>query len=502
MAQDSVQTQDMIQTTKLSAIQVALAGLLELPLNDLAERVNNELMENEALEVDSGGSVQENGVNEDFDGLDDESSIGNVGDEDAGFPTVETTDDPAYGDYRTIDDVPEPIISAVERKADPLDLAAADNESFYEELQNQIKDYPLSEHEKEVLDYLICSLDDDGYLHKDLLTIMDELELFNGVLTDEKELEHLLNVLQHFEPRGVGARTLQECLRLQLLDPQNHSPWRDLGLKVVDHCFKEFMSNRWETVEERLKLNEEESSNVRRLLQHLNPRPGRAFGESADAMVPTVIPDFFVKVEDDGEVHISLSNEGIPDLYVSQSYKDTIENYSKKKTRLTQSEQDAYLYVCKKVDAAKGFISLLERRNQTMMAVMKSIVDLQRPFFDDDDESLLRPLKLQEIADHAGVKISTVSRTVNSKYVQTVHRVYPLKYFFSTQFVSKTGEQLSSREVRAVLQRIIENEDKEHPYTDVALVQKLKEEGYPVARRTVVKYRDQLDIPVAKLRKK
>ena len=496
MAQDSVQTQDMIQTTKLSAIQVALASLLELPLNDLAERVNNELMENEALEVDSGGPVLDNSTEGEADAEEGQA------DGEVEIPLAEPNRDPAFDDYRTIDDVPEPILSAAERKADPLDLAAADNESFYEELQHQIKDYPLSEHEKVVLDYLICSLDDDGYLHKDLLTIMDELELFNGVVTNEKELSHLLNVLQHFEPRGIGARTLQECLRLQLQDPQNHSPWREQALKVVDHCFKEFMSNRWEAVAERLKFSEEESEQVRHLLQRLNPRPGRAFGESADAMVPTVIPDFFVKVDDDGEVHISLSNEGIPDLYVSQSFKDTIDKYTKKKNKLSQREQDEYLYVCKKVDAAKGFISLLERRNQTMMAVMKSIVVLQRPFFDDDDETLLRPLKLQEIADHAGVKISTVSRTVNSKYVQTVHRVYPLKFFFSTQFVSKTGEQLSSREVRSVLQRIIENEDKEHPYTDAALVQKLKEEGFPVARRTVVKYRDQLDIPVAKLRKK
>ena len=498
MAQDSVQTQDMIQTTKLSAIQVALAGLLELPLNDLAERVNNELMENEALEVDSGSPVLDN--NSEGDGELD--TPGELTEHDAEMPIAESSNDPAFDDYRTIDDVPEPILSAVERKADPLDLAAADNESFYEELQHQIKDYPLTEHEKVVLDYLICSLDDDGYLHKDLLTIMDELELFNGVVTNEKELSHLLNVLQHFEPRGIGARSLQECLRLQLQDPQNHSPWRELALKVVDHCFKEFMSNRWEAVVDRLNFNEEESEQVRHLLQRLNPRPGRAFGESADAMVPTVIPDFFVKVDEDGEVQISLSNEGIPDLYVSQSFKDTIDNYTKKKNKLTQREQDEFLYVCKKVDAAKGFISLLERRNQTMMAVMRSIVALQRPFFDDDDETLLRPLKLQEIADHAGVKISTVSRTVNSKYVQTVHRVYPLKFFFSTQFVSKTGEQLSSREVRSVLQQIIENEDKEHPYTDAALVQKLKEEGFPVARRTVVKYRDQLDIPVAKLRKK
>lgn len=494
MAQDSIQSQDMIQTIKMSAVQVALAGLLELPVNDLMERVNNELMENEALEAESripAADEKPECTEEGTDGLEGPAEI----------PLAESSDIPEYGDYSTIDDVPEPIISAVERKADPLELAAADNESFYDELQSQIKDYSLSEHEKTVLDYLICSLDDDGYLHKDLLTIMDELELFNGVVTNEAELEHLLHILQQFEPRGIGARSLQECLRLQLTRPHHPSPWRDKALLVVDRCFRDFMSNRWEVIEERLKMDEETSRHVRQLLQHLNPRPGRAFGESSSAVVPTIIPDFYVRVDEDGEVHITLSNDGVPELFVSQSFQETLDKF-KKKEKMTGREQDEFVYVTQKVEAAKGFISLIERRNQTLLAVMKSIVSLQRPFFDDDDETLLRPLKLQEIADHAGVKISTVSRAVNSKYVQTLHRVYPLKFFFSTQFVSKTGEQLSSREVKTVLQQIVDNEDKEHPYTDVALVQKLKEEGFPVARRTVVKYRGMLDIPVAKLRKK
>ncbi|EJW94502.1 RNA polymerase sigma-54 factor [gut metagenome] len=486
MAQSSTQTQDMVQTTRLSAVQVALSNLLELPLNDMVDRIQNEVDANAALEV--GEENPQSEENENWEGEEG--------------PTEETSPiESELADFRTMDDVPEQIRSRAENSLDPLETLVANSDSFYEELHRQMADFDLNEHESQIVDYLIGSLDDDGYLHKDLLTILDELEIYNGIETSEAELQRLLRVLQQFEPRGIGARNLQECLVIQLMDPQNTSPWREMALQVVSKYFKDFYSKNWKTIMNRLKIGEDEMEHVRHLITHLNPRPGRLFGDSKSNPAQAIIPDFFVKTNSDGSLDFGLNNSDLPQLHLSASYLDSMEALSKKKGHLSRSEQDEYTYISKKVEDAKSFIYLLERRNQTLLAVMKSIITLQRPFFDDDDETLLKPLKLQEIADHAGVQISTVSRAVSSKYVQTNYKIYPLKFFFSNEFTASSGQKVSSREVKAKLQEIIDQEDKQAPYADEALVALLKEAGFPVARRTVVKYRDQLHIPTAKMRK-
>ena len=501
MAQDSIQTQVTKQTTTLMGIQVEFANLLELPLEGFIDRVNNAVEANAALE---NGKNEDNPAEMDDYGMENSSSE----EEDETNGTDET-----YGvdyepspvqdadDYINADETPEYVKNQIEYSRDPMEMLPSDNNSFYEELQRQIAYFPLNEHEREILDYLICSLDDDGYLRKDLNTILDELEIYNNIQTSLEELEYLLSTLQRFEPRGVGAHDLQECLHLQLTDPQIHSPWKEQGLKVVDRYFKDFMSNRWDLIAKHLKLNEEDTDKVCQFLRHLNPRPGRAFSESNTIAAPTVIPDFYVHVNDCGEAEVELNNEHIPELHVSSSYCDTLKIYTDKKKELSKKEHDDFITISNSVEGAKGFINMIKRRNNTMLTIMRSIVKLQRPFFDSDDETLLRPLKLQEIADRAGIPTSTASRAAKDKYVQTDYGTYPLKFFFSTQFTTKDGEQLSSRDVRFALKELVDKEDKKNPYTDLTLVRLLRAQGYPIARRTVGKYRDKLQIPPSNLRR-
>lgn len=468
-------------------MQVALAGLIELPLNDFADRVKNEMDENAALEETEAESPVEEAVAEDF--------------EEEGESTVDSELTIAMGDYGNEDEIPAYLQERADASRDTHEMMAANTYSFYEELIAQIGEHQLNEHEREIMIYLIGSLDEDGLLRKDLMNIADELAFRNNIETDERELTHLLSVLQTFEPCGIGARSLQECLQLQLKSPENHSPWRKLALQVVEHHFKDFKDRKWDVLQERLKVDDETMKHVMHELRHLNPYPGMAFNESEIVAAPTVIPDYFVTVNSDGSVSIRLNNDNVPELCVSRSFIDTVKEYSDHRDKLSREQLDTYIYTKKKVEDAQNFINLIKRRQQTMLAVMRGIVNMQRPFFDDDDETLLRPLRLKEVADDAGVNISTVSRAANSKYVQTAYGVYPLSFFFSSSIKDKDGKDISNYQVKLALQEIVDAEDKHNPLSDDAIVEKLKERNFSVARRTVVKYRSQLNIPSTKYRK-
>ena len=363
-------------------------------------------------------------------------------------------------------------------------------------------EHDLNAHEREVMDYLIGSLDDDGFLRKDLETMADEMAIYHNVMTSVGELERLLNVLHTFEPRGIGARSLQECLRLQLSDPDLQSPYKALAIKVVDRCFKDFTVKRWDAVCRTLNIDEETLGHVRHVLTHLNPLPGSALGSGQSAEAPTALPDFFVTVGTDGLPLVELNQGDVPELRVSRAFRDSISQYAARRGSLTRHQREAYVYARQKVEAAQAFIGLIARRQHTLMAVMQAIVDLQEPFFtENDDEALLRPLVLKDVAARAGVDISTVSRVTGSKYVQTDYGLYPLKFFFSSQFTSESGDEVSTRQVRAALRDIIEAEDKKRPLSDEAITARLREQGLPVARRTVAKYREQMGILAARLRK-
>ena len=496
MAQKIIQTQTTAQVQQLSLAQVALSQMVELPLAQFAERVQNEMIDNEALEeADNERDAALDAAEPSADSANDGDNEGMDGG-DASEISV------ALGDYSSEDEVPDYLRERAERAETGSEYVVADQGSFYEELQRQIGEHNLTDHESEVMDYLIGSLDSDGFLRKDALTIADELAIYHNIYTDATEVDRLLALLQTFEPRGIGARSLQECLRLQLTDPDNHSPWRKDALAVIDTCYQEFAANHWDEVVRRMDFDDEQASHVRHELLHLNPAPGRAFGESSMESAPTVTPDFFVQIGPDGTATATLNWGDVPPLRVSQAFMDSIQQYANHSGTLTREQQEAYVYAQGKVKAAQGFLLLINRRRQTLMAVMQGILDIQRAFFEgDDDEALLRPMALKDVAARAGVDISTVSRTVTAKYVQTLYGVYPLKHFFSGQFTSADGEEVSARQVKAALTEIISQEDKQSPLSDEALVKALQARGLQVARRTVAKYRDALHIPVARYRR-
>ena len=496
MAQKIIQTQTTAQVQQLSLAQVALSQMVELPLAQFAERVQNEMIDNEALEE------ADNERDAALDAADPSADSSNGGDDEVMDGGDASEISVALGDYSSEDEVPDYLRERAERAETGSEFVVADQGSFYEELQRQIGEHNLTDHESEVMDYLIGSLDSDGFLRKDALTIADELAIYHNIYTDAAEVDRLLALLQTFEPRGIGARSLQECLRLQLTDPDNHSPWRKDALAVIDTCYQEFAANHWDEVVRRMGFDDEQASHVRHELLHLNPAPGRAFGESSMESAPTVTPDFFVQIGPDGTATATLNWGDVPPLRVSQAFMDSIQQYANHSGTLTREQQEAYVYAQGKVKAAQGFLLLINRRRQTLMAVMQGILDIQRAFFEgDDDEALLRPMALKDVAARAGVDISTVSRTVTAKYVQTLYGVYPLKHFFSGQFTSADGEEVSARQVKAALTEIISQEDKQSPLSDEALVKALQARGLQVARRTVAKYRDALHIPVARYRR-
>lgn len=509
MAQRLEQTQATVQTQQLSTMQVAVAKLVELPITELATRVRDEMVDNAALEESDADHFDDNHV----DNAEDMGSNGNTDTDDAANADIdapnayEETENygreaDAMGDYFSADDVPTYLQQRAEAERDRTEFQYAGSTSFYEELQSQISEHNLNEHEQQVLEYIIGSLDEDGFLRKDPETIADELAIYHNVNSNEAEIVHLLSVLQTFEPRGIGARSLQECLHIQLTDPDLRSPYTSLALEVVDCCFKDFMGKHWDVVKQRLNMDDETFEHVRHLLVHLNPRPGSALNESTMATAPTVVPDFYVGVTDDKELQVSLNNGEVPELQVSAAFRDSIKQYGGNKSKLTREQKDAYTYARQKVDAAQSFINLLERRRQTLLSVMRVIAHKQKAFFvNDDDENELIPLTLKEVAEVVGVDISTVSRVTNSKYVQTTYGIYPLKFFFSSQFTTSDGDELSARKVKAALRDLIDAEDKKHPLSDEALAAQLKAQGYNVARRTVAKYRDMLGLPTARLRK-
>ena len=514
MKQQLEQTQNAIQTQQLSSLQVAVAKLVELPVTELAMRVRDEMVDNAALE-----EKEKNDYASDEDSYDnDHSSEQQEDDErdehseaelDAEKENAYEADDDYYGgeadsmgDYLSADDIPDYLQQRADEERDRKDFQYSDTGSFYEELQKQISEHNLNEHEREVMEYLIGSLDEDGLLRKDINALCDELAIYHNITTTSQEIEHLLKILQQFEPRGIGARSLQECLHIQLTDPERKTPYTSLALAVVDKCFKDFIGHHWDNVKKRLNIDDETFEHVRHELTHLNPRPGSALNESASYSAPTVIPDFYIHVTDDQKIQVTLNNGDVPELRVSPAFKDSIKQYGNNKSKLSRQQKDAYTYARQKVEAAQSFLNLLSRRRQTLLSVMQSIADKQRMFFlNDDDENELQPLTLKEIAERANVDISTVSRVTNSKYVQTTYGIYPLKFFFSSQFTTSEGDELSARKVKAALRELIESEDKKHPLSDEVLSAKLKEKGFAVARRTVAKYRDMLGLATARLRK-
>lgn len=490
MAQNLTQTQALKQTQSLTPQQLQVVRMLEMPVSELEECIHTELLDNAALVT----------KDDDFDSNNDTEDDG--GDDLSMDSDPSAIRDSSLDDYSSEDDTPDWLLerSSNQSARQEQEIPFSESSTFYEELDKQIGEHDLTEHQQELVRYLIGSLDDDGLLRKNLSSIEDELMIYHNVMVKDGELEQALKTLQSFDPAGIGARNLQECLLIQL-KRRKYTKYTMLEEGVINNYFDDFTHKRWERIQQRLGLSDADFNHVIFTLTHLNPRPGSSLGEITGKNFQQIVPDFIVDTDDDGHISISLNNGNIPELHISRSFRDSLEELTKRKDKISRSARDGLLYTKQKIDAAQGFINAVKQRQMTLYSTMKAIVDLQRPFFQEGDESLLKPMILKDVADKTGLDISTISRVSNSKYVQTNYGLYPLKYFFSDGYTTESGEELSTREIRRILKECIENENKRQPLTDDALAGILKEKGYPIARRTVAKYREQLGLPVARMRK-
>ena len=485
-----VQTQAQQQVQTLSPQQILVVKLLELPTLELEERIHSELLDNPALE--EGKEPSE----------DHEDHEDNFATDEDGEPNSDYGEDLSLGDYRTEDDIPDYKLQENNRSKGetPEEIPFSDNVSFYETLKEQLDMQDLTPEEKQLGEYLIGSLDDDGLLRKSTESLMDELAIYQGIYTSPEQLEHVLSIIQDFDPAGIGARSLQECLLLQIQRKEN-SPLKQIELDIIGKCCDEFTRKNKDKIIQKLGITEEQYNAATAELTKLNPRPGSSLGETIGKNLQQIIPDFIVDTEDDGTVTLTLNNRNVPELRLSREFTEMLDEHTRNKANQSKESKDALMFLKQKVDAAQGFINAVKQRQQTLLSTMQAIIDLQLPFFQDGDESRLRPMILKDVAERAKLDISTVSRVSNSKYVQTNFGIYPLKFFFSDGYTTESGEELSVREIKRILKECVDNENKEKPYTDDELADMLKTKGYPIARRTVAKYRQQLNIPVARLRR-
>lgn len=507
MAQKLIQTQaqKLQQLQRLSAQQMLQVKLLEMPLTELEDSINAELDDNPALESENPDDMLNENVANDDSPADDEYD--NSSDEDAYEAESEKEErkdelDQALESIGKDDQMPDYNTDRYNNQdsADYEEMVYGDTTSFYDKLKEQMDMQPLSDKEKEVMEYLIGSLDDDGLLRKDLDCICDELAIYHNIDVTEKDIEHVLHILQTFDPAGVGGRSLQECLLLQV-KRLPRGVLRKTMEEVFTDYFDEFTKKHWDKIKTGLELNDTQVETLQAEIRKLNPKPGASMGETEGRNMQQITPDFIIDTNDDGTITFSLNRGNIPQLTVSPSFTDMIDTYRKHKDKMSRSDKEALLYAKEKVDKAQGFIEAIKQRRHTLIVTMKAIIDIQRQFFLDGDEADLKPMILKDVAERTGLDISTISRVSNVKYAQTKWGTFPLKFFFTDSYTTEDGEEMSTRKIKIALHDIIEKEDKKKPISDDALAKLLKEKGFPIARRTVAKYREQLGIPVARLRK-
>ena len=474
---------------KLSPQQIQVIRLLELPAIELEEKVKHELEENPALE--EGKEMPD-----EFDQAD-----GEIGENsDSMTENNEGEDDLSLGDYLTEDDIPDYKLQEIRDKSTKKeDIPFSVSESLNEFLLQQLGFRNLPDKEMKIAEYVIGNIDDDGYLRRDLGAIADDLMFQAGLDISEKDVENILKMIQDFEPTGVGARNLQECLCIQL-QKKEQTPGTPIAIQIIQHYFEDFSRKHYEKILRGLDISEETLKKAIREITLLNPKPGNAWGGTMETAMSQIIPDFIVD-SNNGEITLSMNNRGIPDLRINKEYQDMFQDYTSNKANQTSERKNAIQFVKQKLDAAQWFIDAVKQRQETLMRTMEAIIQLQREFFLTGDEATLRPMILKDVAEKTGYDISTISRVSNSKYVQTNFGIYSLKYFFSESMQTDSGEEISTREVKKIMKEHIEAEDKRKPLTDEELANILKEKGYVIARRTVAKYREQLGIPVARLRK-
>lgn len=473
---------------KLSPQQIQFIKLLQVPTVSLDARIKEELEENPALE--DGSLTNMNDPVEDYPDKDpDENFESQDNDFEEEFSVDEYIQEDDYNDYSSnygADDDDD-------KKEIPIPI----QDSFFESLQNQLDLLAWSDRDYQIGQQIIGSLDDDGYLRRPILSLIDDLAFSQNVVAEEAEVEAILKIIQDFEPAGIGARDLQECLLIQLQKRDQRNPIILQAIKVVENYLDEFTKKHYEKIKKQLSVNSEQLKDIINEILKLNPKPGDS-GATAGKQLH-IIPDFHI-INNDGTLHLTLNGRNAPELRVSRSYQEMFEHYEKTE-KTDKKMKEAVQFVKQKLDSAKWFIDAIKQRQQTLLKTMNAIMSYQYDYFLTGDERLLKPMILKDIADKIEMDISTVSRVANSKYVQTEFGTFLLKSFFSEAIQTDTGEEVSNKEVKKILEECIANENKRKPLADEKLTEILKEKGYTIARRTVAKYREAMNIPVARLRK-
>ncbi|MEP2169776.1 MAG: RNA polymerase factor sigma-54 [Polaribacter sp.] len=471
---------------KLSPQQIQLMKLIQLPTQAFEERLKQEIEENPALDTgkDESDSVDEDLSNE-FD--------------DTGSEKIDA-EDINIDEYLSDDEVPNYKMQANNYSSDDEEKSVpyAAGTSFHQSLKNQLNTYSFDDEEKSIAEFLVGSIDDSGYIRRDILDLVDDLAFTANVFTtEEKVIAILKKVIHTLDPIGVGARDLKECLIIQL-KRKDKNKTRSLAIDILENAFDHFVKKHYKKLQEKFHISEEELKEVNIEISKLNPKPGSSYAGN-NKIAEQIVPDFSIKLID-GELDLVLNSRNAPELHISKEYNNMLKGY-KESTVKSKSQKDAVFFIKQKLDAAKWFIDAIKQRQQTLLVTMNTIMHYQYDYFLTGDERKLKPMILKDIADKINMDVSTVSRVANSKYVSTPYGTKLIKEFFSESMKNDQGEDVSTKEIKKILENVVAEENKKKPLTDEKLAAILKEKGYPIARRTVAKYREQLDLPVARLRK-
>ena len=493
MQNNSLQLSTKLQQ-RLSPMQIQVIKMLEYPSIELEERIREEMVENPALEIDtdvqnddSYDEIREEEVRQSADDLE----LAWIGDGD---------------DLEDRDEIPGYRLHINNRSADDTTYQReqSNGQDLSDYLLEQLHTLNLSPLERQIGEYLIGNVDSNGYIRREVESLVDDFAASQGVVVEDDDINQALDIIQSLEPVGVGAFDLQECLSIQLAAKRreaNHpKEVVNLAIDIVDRNFDMLARKQYDAIMRKFNVNRDLLEEAMTLIKHLNPNPGASFGCGADTISQTITPDFVVE-NVSGNIFVTLNNGNIPELRISDDFNQMVRDYSGNTKNQTQKQKEALQFARQKIDSARWFIESIQQRNNTLLQTMQTIVDFQELYFRTGDERNLRPMRLKDVADKVGFDISTISRVSNSKYVETEWGVIPLKFFFSESMTTTEGEEISSKEIKTIIKETINNEDKTSPITDDTLTEILNQKGYKIARRTVAKYREQLNIPVARLRK-
>ena len=471
---------------KLSPQQIQLMKLIQLPTQAFEERLKQEIEENPALDT---GKEESDSFEDDMSNEYDDTGTEKIDAENINID-----------EYLSDDEIPSYKTQANNYSSDDdeKNVPYAAGTSFHQSLKNQLNTFSLNDEEKSIAEFLVGSIDDSGYIRREILDLVDDLAFIANIFTtEEKVLSVLKKVVHNLDPIGVGARDLKECLIIQLKSKEKNKT-RALAINILENAFDHFVKKHYKKLLEKFSISEDELKEVNTEISKLNPKPGSSYSGN-NKIAEQIVPDFSIKIID-GELDLTLNSRNAPELHVSREYNNMLKGYQESNVK-TKSQKDAVFFIKQKLDAAKWFIDAIKQRQQTLLVTMNTIMHYQYEYFLTGDERKLKPMILKDIADKINMDVSTVSRVANSKYVSTPYGTKLIKEFFSESMKNDQGEDVSTREIKKILETVIQEEDKKKPLTDEKLSKILKEKGYPIARRTVAKYREQLELPVARLRK-